>query len=131
MHVLTLLAAFVACWALTNLWLLPLVHSSWRGADILGKVKRAATLTFLEKARDLAATGTITMGLLAIIIGTIALLGEGSAISTKSMMETLFGPAPLRWTVYRLNTRALRPPLAPDRGDPRCGATPSMRAARD
>ena len=89
MHPLSVLILFVSCWALMNFWLVPLLHSSWSASDLLGKVKRTATLTLLEKARDLAGVGAITMGVLTVAVGIVALLGEGSAISTKSMMEAL------------------------------------------
>lgn len=89
MQPLSLLVLFVAGWALTNFWLVPLLHSSWATSDVLGKVNRTVTLTVLEKARDLCGVGAITMGILTVAIGAIAVLGEGSAVWTKSMMEVL------------------------------------------
>ena len=89
MHPLSLLIVFVAFWALANFWLIPLLHAGWTAGDIVRKVNRAATLTLLEKARDLACVGAITMTLLVACFGVIALLGEGSAAWSKSAIDTL------------------------------------------
>ena len=89
MQPLTLLIVFVAVWALTNFWLIPLVHANWAQTDLVAKVKRAAALTFLERVRDLGGVGAITLALLTVLIGIVALLGEGSATWTKETLDAL------------------------------------------
>ena len=89
MDALLLLLIFVAFWASTNFWLVPLVHGSWTRGDVAAKVKRAATLTVLEKVRDLTGAGAVALVLVTLLVGFASLLGEGSAVLSRQVMDEL------------------------------------------
>ena len=72
MQPIELLLFLVPLWLLSHLWLLPLFRQRWKSGDLNSQIKRAGSLTILEKIRDLSAIGCI------VILGLMALVQRSS-----------------------------------------------------
>jgi len=76
-------------WALINFWLLPLSRDRWRVVDIRQKIARAGALAVLEKTRDLAAVGVITLAILILFIWLVGLFAGVSLEVPKTVLEKM------------------------------------------
>ena len=76
-------------WALTQLWLLPMSKERWKAADLRQKLARAGSLVVIEKLRDLAAVGTLTLTLLVAMVALFAWLSKGSVGAPQAVIEAL------------------------------------------
>jgi len=86
----TTLGIILLCvWALTNFWLLPLMRDGWKAADLRQKVARAGLLAVVEKVRDLAVIGTITLAVIMLIVWVMGLLGDVGFGAPKAIIEAM------------------------------------------
>jgi hypothetical protein len=84
-----LLIILMALWALTNLWLLPLVKLRWKAADLQQKMAQSGILVVLEKVRDLSAMGTIVIALIMLFVWGTAALSTASFALPKDLIVGL------------------------------------------
>lgn len=77
----------LACvWCLTNLWLFPLSKDRWKDGDLRQKITRAGTLAVLEKVRDLAAIGVVTVTLVLLSVWIASTLAIVSFTVPKALI---------------------------------------------
>ena len=68
MSPISLITVLLSVWVLLNFWLYPLTKDRWSASDLKQKMLRAGTLVVMEKLRDLAAIGSITLSIVVIVI---------------------------------------------------------------
>jgi hypothetical protein len=89
MEPLALLTLLVCAWALLNFWLLPLSRDRWLAADLRQKIAKAGSLAVLEKARDYAAVGMITLGVVVAVVWAAHAAAVSRWLLPQALVATL------------------------------------------
>jgi len=89
MDIIPFAIALACAWVAAKFWFFPIVSESWRSGDMAHKLARAGSLVVIEKLKDLAAVGTLTLTAVTAFVGLMGAYATDNSAFSQSVISNL------------------------------------------